>query len=290
LNVWKWVSVLCALQFVVMVIAVSLFYYQLGMQRMQWSDVLFRIWLSVITFLLGTPLFWLIGVEWDRHHRGRAMDDGTRTVTLDSKLDSSGRTCEDLQITMGLQRLRLGFKLSAVTVALLIVVSVAYSVFAFLLYAVGIIYVLSIHERTSGWKLLGFRNTYIVMWFCAVIMMLSPVNFVFLGFLGAQKYALLVPLLIWGVYTYVENRSVNELDKKFVLNLRPARLAALLGILAFTVAFCYELVVIRPSLFLYEASPIQELIFASPFLIVSSALMIIRLSPAPKSRKPTFAL
>jgi hypothetical protein len=289
MNVWKWVSVLCAFQFLVMVIAVSFFYYQLGMQRMQQSDFLLRIWLSITTFLLGTPLFWLIGIGWDKRNRVKAIDDSTHAITLDSQLDSSRRTCEDLQRTMGLQRLRLGFKLSAVTVALLILVSVAYPVFASALYAVAIIYVLSIHERTSGWKLLGFRNTYIVMWFCAGIMVFSPVSFVFLWFLGAQKYALLLPLLIWGVYTYVENRSVDELDKKSVLNLRPARLAALCGILALTVIYCYELVVIRPSPFLYEAFPFQDLILASPFLIVSSVLLIIRLNPG-RARTPNRTL
>jgi hypothetical protein len=272
-----------------MVLAVSLFYYQLGMQRMQWSDFLLRIWLSIITFLLGTPLFWLIGIGWDKRHRVKAMGDAAGTVTLDSKLDSRGRTCEDFPKAMGLQRLRLGFKLSIVTVVLLMVVAAAYSVSAFVLYAVGIIYVLSIHERASGWKLLGFRNTYTVMWFCAVVMMLSPVNFVFLSLLGALKYALLLPLLIWAVYTYVENRSMSDVDKRFLLNLRSARLAALLGILALTVAFCYELVVIRPSSFLNETLPFQELVFASSFLIISSALLIIRLNPAPKTRMSTGA-
>jgi hypothetical protein len=182
---------------------------------------------------------------------------------------------------MGLQRLRLGFKLSLVTVTLLTVITAEYPVFAYALYAVAIIYVLSIHERTSGWKLLGFRNTYTVMWFSAIIMLFSPVNFVFLGLLGAQNYTLLLPLLIWGVYTYIENRSVKELDKKLVLNLRPARLASLTGILAFTAAFCYE-VVTRPNLFPYAAPPFQAPIIASPFLIVSSVLLIIRLNHAPK--------
>jgi hypothetical protein len=203
---------------------------------------------------------------------------------MGSPLDSSGKTAEEFKRAMGFQRLRLGFKLSVVTAALLAVVAAAYSVLIFVLFPVAIIYVLSIHERASGWKLLGFRNTYVAMWFCAIIIMFSSVNSVFLGLLGAQKYALLIPLLFWGAYTYVENRSINELGKKFDLNLRPARLAALLGILALAVAYCYELYVIRPSLFLYEASPFQAFIFASPFLIVSSVLLIIRLEPTSKPR------
>jgi hypothetical protein len=241
----------------------------------------------VATFLVGTPLFWLIGIEADIRHRMKVKVESTRAIPMDSHLDPSRRTAEEFQTAMGFQRLRLGFKLSAVTAALLAMVALAYSAFVFVLFPLAIIYVLSIHERASGWNLLGFRNTYIVMWFCAIIMVCSPVNFVFLGLLGAQKYALLLPLLIWGFYTYVENRSINELDKKFDLKLRLARQAALLGILALAVAYCLEFYVIRLGLFLYEA-PSQALIFifAFPFLIVSSVLLIIRLEPASKPWKP----
>jgi len=287
MNIWKWLSASCAIQFVGMVIAVSLFYYQLGIQRMQLGDLLIRMLFSVAVFLVGTPLFWLVGIESDIRHRMKVKDESTRAVPMDRHLDSSGRTAEEFQTAMGFQRLRLGFKLSTVTAALLVVVAVAYSAFAFVLFAVAIIYVLSIHERASGWKLLSFRNTYTVMWLCAIIMVCSPVTFVFLALLGAQKYTLLLPLLIWGLYTYVENRSINELDKKFQLNLRPARQAALLGILALAVAYCYEFGVNRLSLFLYEV-PFQApiFVFAFPFLIASSVLLIIKLEPASKQWKP----
>ncbi len=56
------------------VIAVSLFYYQLGIQRMQFGDFLIDIMLSVITFLMGTPFLWLIGQEADKRHRMKAKD------------------------------------------------------------------------------------------------------------------------------------------------------------------------------------------------------------------------
>jgi hypothetical protein len=58
-----------------MVIAVSLFYYPLRMQLIQLSDFLFGIFLSVATFLVGTPLFWLYGIEVDKRHRTKAKDD-----------------------------------------------------------------------------------------------------------------------------------------------------------------------------------------------------------------------
>jgi uncharacterized BrkB/YihY/UPF0761 family membrane protein len=75
MNIWKWLSALCAFQFILMVIAVSLFYYPLHMQLVQLSDFLFGIWLSVATFLIGTPLFWLYGIEVDKRHRTKANDN-----------------------------------------------------------------------------------------------------------------------------------------------------------------------------------------------------------------------
>lgn len=63
-----------------MVVAVSLFYYPLHIQLMQLSDFLFDIWLSVATLLIGTPIFWLIGIEADERHRKKAKDDMARAV------------------------------------------------------------------------------------------------------------------------------------------------------------------------------------------------------------------
>jgi len=45
---------------------------------MQLGDVLFDVWLSVTTFLVGTPVFWFIGIEADRHHHLKAKDKNTR--------------------------------------------------------------------------------------------------------------------------------------------------------------------------------------------------------------------
>ena len=75
MNILKWLSALCAFQFVLMVIAVSLFYYQLGIQRMQFGDLLIDISLSLITLIMGTPFLWLIGEEADKRHRTKKKDD-----------------------------------------------------------------------------------------------------------------------------------------------------------------------------------------------------------------------
>ena len=75
MNIWKWLSALCAFQFILMVIAVSLFYYQLGIQRMQFGDLLVDISLSLITLIMGTPFLWLIGEEADKRHRTKKKDD-----------------------------------------------------------------------------------------------------------------------------------------------------------------------------------------------------------------------
>jgi hypothetical protein len=75
MDMWKWLSALCAFQFIVMIIAVSLFYYPLKMQLMQLSDFLFDIGLSTAIFLIGAPLFWLCGREADKRHRMKAKDD-----------------------------------------------------------------------------------------------------------------------------------------------------------------------------------------------------------------------
>ena len=69
----------------------------------------------------------------------------------------------------------------------------------------------------------------------------------FRGFLSEDRHALLVPLLLWGLYTYVENSSISDLNREFGLNLRQTRLTALFGVLVFAVAYCYELSAYRPS-------------------------------------------
>jgi multisubunit Na+/H+ antiporter MnhE subunit len=63
-----------------MIIAVSLFYYQLGMQRMQLGEFLFGIWLSVIVFLLGTPIFLLSGIEADKRHYTKSKDKNSAHI------------------------------------------------------------------------------------------------------------------------------------------------------------------------------------------------------------------
>lgn len=42
---------------------------------MQLGEFLFGIWLSVATFLTGTPIFSLLGIEADKRYRMKTKDD-----------------------------------------------------------------------------------------------------------------------------------------------------------------------------------------------------------------------
>jgi hypothetical protein len=85
------------------------------------------------------------------------------------------------------------------------------------------------------------------------------------------------------LYTYVENRSIDELDRKFNLGLGQARLPALFGVLVLAIAYCYELYRHIARLFLFHTFPFTVFVFAAPFLIVSCLLLIERLGPTIKS-------
>lgn len=186
---------------------------------------------------------------------------------------------------MAYQRLRLGFKLSVVSVILFTTASVEPFASLFLLYPLGIIYALSIHERTSGWKLLGFQDTYRVMWVCAVILVLSPFLNLFGALFWATTYAFLiglVPLALWGLYTFVENRSLAEPDKKLNSDLRPARIFALLGALFLGVVYCYGLYTRTFAIFPFLVFLFASSVFAAPFLILSCLILMKRLKPTSK--------
>jgi len=92
--------------------------------------------------------------------------------------------------------------------------------------------------------------------------------------------AFLVPLGLWGLYTYVENNSIKKLDEKFGLNLRPARLSALTGALVSGIAYTYGLYAEIPSLFPYPANAFRLSVFGTPFLIISCLLLIRGLNRA----------
>lgn len=84
-----------------------------------------------------------------------------------------------------------------------------------------------------------------------------------------------LPLFPWALYTYVENRSIKELEKRLHMNLGSARILALIGIVALVmVAFFGWILHLYALNFLFVWG-----IFASPFLIASCVLLIKRLRP-----------
>jgi hypothetical protein len=179
-------------------------------------------------------------------------------------------------------KLRLGFAVSIVSVVLF-----ALSAFGLsrLFVLVPAAYFLGIYERASGWKLLGFGQTETVMWLSACLLAVSPLSWVFVGFLGlfysnmTMDLVSLVPLALWGFYTAVESHNAGGLQKKLGLNLRLGRIFALCGILTLAVVYCFTLFsgIFSPVFYLL---PFISVIFASPFLILSCLMFIRKLKPA----------
>ena len=79
-----------------------------------------------------------------------------------------------------------------------------------------------------------------------------------------------LPLFPWALYTYAENRSIKELEKRLHINLRSARILALIGIVALVIVACFGWIL---QLFALNF-PFVWGIFASPFLIASCVLLI----------------
>jgi len=185
-------------------------------------------------------------------------------------------------VASAFEKLRLGFKLSIITIVLF-VASPLLGV-SFLGFGLIAIYILSVYQRASGWKLLGFRETRTTILVCAVFLVVYPFCLLFTGlFLWGFFDMLMVtglifwlPLFPWALYTYVENRSIRELEKRLRINLRSARILALIGIVALVVVACFGWI-----LHLYALNfPFVSGIFASPLLIASCVLLIKRLKPS----------
>lgn len=193
--------------------------------------------------------------------------------------ESQGPSSEDL--SMGLGKLRLGFKLSILTIALF-VASPLYGVGLGLGLGVIAIYLLTVYQRAAGWRLLGFKETRTTMLVCGVFMAVYPLYLLFfelllsgyLNMLSATGLIFWIPLFAWALYTYVENRSAKELEKKLNVNLWPPRIFALIGIVAFVVGEIISLTVV-PNLTLFL--PFVASAVASPFLIISCVFFIRRL-------------
>ena len=82
-----------------------------------------------------------------------------------------------------------------------------------------------------------------------------------------------LPLFPWALYTYVENRSIRELERRLRINLRSARILALIGIVALVIVACFGWILHLSAL----NFPFVSGIFASPFLVASCVLLIKRL-------------
>jgi hypothetical protein len=193
--------------------------------------------------------------------------------------ESQGPSPEEL--SAGLGKLRLGFKLSILTVALF-VASPLYGLGFGLGLGVIAIYFLTVYQRATGWRLLGFKETRTTMLVCGVFVAVYPLYLLFFGLLlsgylnmlSATGLIFWIPLFAWALYTYVENRSAKELEKKLHVNLRPPRIFALMGIVAFVVGEVFSLIVL-PNLTLFL--PFVASAAASPFLIISCVFFIRRL-------------
>ena len=180
------------------------------------------------------------------------------------------------------EKLKLGFKLSIISIVLF-VASPLWGA-GFLGFGLIAIYILSVYQRASGWKLLGFRETRTTILVCAAFLVVYPFCLLLTGlFLWGLFYMLMVtglifwfPLFPWALYTYVENRSIKELEKQLHTNLRSARILALIGIVALVMAACFGWILHLDAL----KFPFVSGIFASPFLIASCVLLIKRLKPS----------
>jgi len=211
--------------------------------------------------VFGYSLLWLAAMD------GRLEKDETGAV--------QARTAE------AFDKLRLGFGLSIVSVVLFVFSAFGLS---FLFVLVPAAYFLGIYERSSGWRLLGFGQTETVIWLSACLLAISPLNWVFVAFLGLPYTNLnidvisLVPPALWGFYTAVESHNAEKLEKKLGLNLRRGRIFALCGIL--TLAAVYGLAlfsgILSPAFYIL---PFNSVVFASPFLILSCVTFIRKLKP-----------
>lgn len=193
--------------------------------------------------------------------------------------ESQGPSPEDMN--MGLGKLRLGFKLSILAVALF-VASPLYGLELGLGIGVIAIYMLTVYQRAAGWRLLGFKETRTTMLVCGVFLAVYPLYLLFFGLflsgylimLSAAGLIFWIPLFAWALYTSVENRSAKELEKMLRVDLWPPRIFALVGIVAFVVGEIFSLIFLRnQTLFL----PFVATAVASPFLIISCIFFISRL-------------
>jgi hypothetical protein len=204
-------------------------------------------------------------------------------------LDESQALSPDA-VASAFERLKLGFKLSIITVVLF-ATSLLYGGFGVFGVAVIAIYLLDVYQRASGWMLLGFKETRTVMLVCAVFLSVYPFLLLFAGFAYWGIFSIMttagavfvIPLIPWALYTYVESTSAKELEKRFGIDLKSARILPLIGIVVLIAASAVGF-----ALHLYALYyPFVSGIFASPFLIASCVLFTRRLKLPPESSAKT---
>ena len=183
-------------------------------------------------------------------------------------------------VASAFEKLKLGFKLSIITIVLFITSSL-YGGFGVLGVAIIAIYLLDVYQRASGWTLLGFKETRTVMLVCAVFLAVYPFFVLFAGFgywgffnaLTTTGAVFGLPIIPWALYTYVESRSAKELERKLNMDFKSARILPLIGIAALLAANAVGFALQLYALYY----PFVSGIFASPFLIASCVLFIRKL-------------
>jgi hypothetical protein len=210
-------------------------------------------------------------------------------IVMESSSEKKGSFVIDAQTVRSFRRLSLGLMLSIVSVVLFVAVPLLpWNVGLILLAPLAIVYVASVYTRGSGWRLLGFSTTQRAVEVCAIFIVLFPFWQAFLGSLRglltglSEGLIFLFPLAFWAFYTFLENRSFRELEKKFALKLMSVRILSTLGIIVYALAYGYGLFTrtYLESLYSLMVFPFVYGVFASPFLVLCSLILIVKLIKA----------
>jgi hypothetical protein len=217
---------------------------------------------------------------------------------MEGSLEENRSFVIDAQTIRSFRRLSIGFMLSIVSTVLFVAVSL--ELWTLILMApLAIVYIAGMYMRGSGWRLIGFSTTQRAVEVSAILIVLFPFWQTFFAraqlfrFGRFQGLIFLIPLALWTFYTCLENLSFRELEKKFALKLISARILSALGIISYALAYGYGVFIHNPGIFdsLYSMMvfPFIYGVFAAPFLILCSLILIVKLGdarmPAPKMVK-----
>jgi hypothetical protein len=210
---------------------------------------------------------------------------------MESSFEKKRSFVIDVQTVRSFRKLSIGFMLSSVSTVLFVAVPLEPWI---LMAPLAIVYVASVYTRGSGWRLLGFSTTQRAVGLCAIAIVLFPLWQATLGLIRGWLYGMseglifLFPSALWAFYTILENHSLRELEKKFALKLTSARILSTLGIIVYTLVYGYGLFTQRAgSLYSLILFPFVYGFFASPFLVLCSLILVVKLVkariPAPKN-------